>query len=166
MYSNRVSQKLHDEHMATLTLLERLARFVADKEPPKAVDIGTRTFLIDLATAFESEIWHHFAFEEKYLFDYLVKSGDAELAQHLTLEHEQIRDIGGRTIAMARAATLSPFLPSAWREFGQLAQQLIEQLTAHVQKEEGVLVPLLQDCMEGDTEDQLYMVYVMDEQNL
>jgi hypothetical protein len=38
--------------------------------------------------------------------------------------------------------------------------------TAHVHKEEGVLVPLLQDCMENDTEEQLYMVYVTDEQNL
>jgi len=166
MYSNRVSRKLHDEHMATLALLERLGRFVASKEAPKTVDIGTRTFLIDLAAAFESEIWHHFAFEEKYLFDYLVTSGDAELAQHLIREHEQIRGIGERTVAMARAATLSPFSLSAWREFGLLAQRLIEQLTAHVQKEEGVLVPLLQDAMESDTEEQLYMVYVTDEQNL
>ena len=54
MYSNRVSQKLHDEHMATLALLERLGRFIASKEPPKTVDIGTRTFLIDLTAAFES----------------------------------------------------------------------------------------------------------------
>jgi hypothetical protein len=29
MYSNRVCQKLHEEHMATLALLERLERFVA-----------------------------------------------------------------------------------------------------------------------------------------
>ncbi len=115
MYSNRVSQKLHDEHMATLALLERLGRFVASKEAPKTVDIDTRIFLIDLAAAFESEIWHHFAFEEKYLFEYLVKSGDTELAQHLTTEHEQIRDIGGRTVAMARAAAISAFrlLPGA-----------------------------------------------------
>ncbi len=163
MYSNRISQKLHDEHMATLALLERLERFVANKDPPKTVDIGRRTLLIDLAGAFESEIWHHFAFEEKYLFDYLVTSGDAELAQHLTSEHRQIRDIGERAIAMARAAVTSEFSPSAWREFRLLAQQLIEQLTAHVQKEEGVLVPLLQDSMESDTEGQLYMTYVMDE---
>ena len=34
MYSNRVCQKLHDEHMATLALLERLERFVANNTPP------------------------------------------------------------------------------------------------------------------------------------
>ncbi len=65
MYSNRVSQKLHDEHMATLALLERLGRFVASKEAPKTVDSDTRTFLIDLAAAFDSEIWHHFSSKAK-----------------------------------------------------------------------------------------------------
>ena len=160
MYSNRVSQKLHDEHMATLALLERLGRFVATKEAPKTVDIDTRTFLIDLAAAFDSEIWHHFAFEEKYLFEYLIESGDTELAQHLTTEHEQIRDIGGRTIAMARAAAISPFSPAAWREFGLLAQQLIDQLSAHVQKEEMALLPAIEDAMDAETEVRLLTEYV------
>ena len=65
MYSNRVCQKLHDEHMATLGLLERLERFfVAKQEPPAAIDSATRIFLIDLAVAFESEVWHHFDFDK------------------------------------------------------------------------------------------------------
>lgn len=162
MYSNRVSQKLHEEHMATLALLERLERFVAKKEPPEMVDIGARTLLVDLVGAFESEIWHHFTFEEKYLFGYFAMSGDAEMAQHLTTEHEQIRNLGERTIALARAAASSAFLPSTWREFRPLARQLVEQLTAHVHKEEGVFVPLLQDCMESGTEEELYLAYVTD----
>jgi iron-sulfur cluster repair protein YtfE (RIC family) len=45
------------------------------------------------------------------------------------------------------------------------AGQLAEQLTAHVHKEEGVLVPLLQDSMDSDTEERLYTAYVTDEQN-
>jgi hemerythrin-like domain-containing protein len=166
MYSNRVCQKLHEEHMATLALLERLERFVANKEPPGKLDIGARTLLSDLAAAFESEIRHHFAFEEKYLFDYFATSGDTEMAQHLTTEHERIRNLGERTIAMARAAASSAFSPSAWSEFRLLARHLVEQLTEHVHKEEGVLVPLLQDCMESDTEEKLYMVYVMGEETL
>lgn len=160
MYSNRVCQKLHEEHMATLALLERLERFVVKQEPSAAVDTGTRAFLIDLAVAFESEIWHHFDFEEAHLFGYLVAAGDEELARHLTSEHVQIKTVGERIIAMARAAASAPFSPSAWRDFRPLSHQLIEQLTAHVHKEEGVLVPLLQDSMESDTEDQLYMVYM------
>jgi hemerythrin-like domain-containing protein len=166
MYSNRVCQKLHDEHMATLALLERLERLVANNKPPEALDIGARTLLIDLAVAFENEIWRHFTFEEKYLFDYFAQSGDTEMAQHLTAEHEQIRNIGVRIIAMARAAAASGFLPPAWSEFRLLARQLAEQLTAHVHKEEGVLVPLLQDSMGSDTEEQLYTAYVMGEENI
>jgi hemerythrin-like domain-containing protein len=164
MYSNRVCERLHDEHMATLRLLEKLEHFVGNNNPPAAGDTAARALLIDVAVAFENEIWRHFAFEEKHLFDYFARSGDTEMAQHLTTEHEQIRNVGVRIIAMARAAAVSGFLPSAWSEFRLLARQLAEQLTAHVHKEEGVLVPLLQDSMEGDTEEQLYTAYVMNEE--
>jgi len=163
MYSNRVCQKLHDEHMATLALLERLERLVANHKPPETADTAARTLLIDLAVAFENEIWRHFGFEEKYLFEYFAQSGDTEMAQHLTAEHAQIRDVGGRIIAMARSAASSGFLPPAWNEFRASARQLAEQLTVHVHKEEGVLVPLLQDAMDSDTEERLYMDYVMGE---
>ena len=166
MYSNRVCQKLHDEHMATLALLERLERFVGNNKPPEANDTGARTLLIDLAVAFENEIWRHFAFEEKYLFDYFAQSGDTEMARLLTTEHEQIRDVGGHVIAMARAAASAGFLPPAWNEFRLLSRQLAEQLATHAQKEEGVLIPLLQDSMESETEEQLYTAYVMNEENI
>jgi hemerythrin-like domain-containing protein len=121
MYSSRVCQKLHDEHMATLALLERLERFVAKQEPPAAIDSATRTFLIDLAVAFESEVWHHFDFEEKHLFDYLVAAGDTELARHLSDEHVQIKAVGQPIIAMARAAASAPFSSPTWREFRPLS---------------------------------------------
>ena len=165
MYSNRVCQKLHDEHMATLAVLERLERLAANNSPPAAADPSVRTLLIDLAVAFENEIWRHFAFEEKYLFDYFTRSGDTEMARHLTAEHGQIRDVGARVIARARAAAASGFSPPAWNEFRPLARQLVEQLSTHAQKEEGVLIPLLQDAMESDTEERLYAAYVMGDED-
>ena len=161
MYANRVCQKLHDEHMATLALLERLERFAANNAPPPANDPGTRTLLVDLATAFETEVWRHFAFEEEYLFGYFDESGDTEMARHLTDEHGQIRDVGAPLIAMARAAAKSGFSPAAWNEFRPLARQMVEQLSTHAQKEEGVMIPLLQDAMDGETEERLYIDYVM-----
>ena len=166
MYSNRISEKLHEEHLATLALLERIAHFIAKKDPPETADIGARRLLIDLAAAFESEVWNHFDFEEKYLFGYFDASGDTEMAQHLMTEHEQIRDVGERTITMARAAASSGFSSSDWNQFRILAGQLAEQLTSHVHKEEGVLVPLLQDAMESESEEQLYMIYVMGDENI
>ena len=99
MYSNRVCQKLHDEHMATLALLERLERLVASNKPPEANDTSMRSLLIDLAVAFETEIWRHFAFEEKYLFDYFAQSGDTEMAQP---SHNRTRANPGRRRARHR----------------------------------------------------------------
>ncbi len=164
MYSNRVCQKLHDEHMATLALLEKLERFVANNKSPEATDSAARSLLIDLAVAFENEIWRHFGFEEKHLFDYFAQSGNSEMGPLLTAEHGQIKEIGARIIAMARAAAASGFTPAAWNEFRPLARQLAEQLTTHAQKEEGVLIPLLQDSMESETEEQFYTAYVMNEE--
>jgi len=161
MYTNRVCQKLHDEHMATLVLLERLEHLVANNNPPATADAGTRALLVDLAVAFESEVWRHFDFEEEHLFEYFSQSGDTEMAQHLITEHQQIKSVAEPIIAMARAAAKSGFQPAVWNEFRRLSRQLVEQLTAHVHKEEGVLVPLLQDSMENETEEQLYGVYVM-----
>ncbi len=164
MYSNRVCQKLHDEHMATLAVLERLERFVAAGEPPAAADVGARRLLVDLAVAFENEIWRHFAFEEKHLFEYFGQSGEPEMAQHLTAEHGQIKGLGEPLIALARTAASSGFTPQTWNEFRPLARHLADQLAAHAQKEEGVMIPLLQDNMDSETEEQLYTAYVMNEE--
>jgi len=164
MDSNRVCQKIHDEHMATLALLERLERFVAAGTPPQAADSAARRLLVDLAVAFENEIWRHFAFEEKHLFGYFDESGEPEMARHLTDEHVQIRSLGVPLIAIARSAASSGFTPPAWNQFRALARQLAEQLSAHAQKEEGVLIQLLQDNMDGDTEERLYQAYVMNEE--
>jgi iron-sulfur cluster repair protein YtfE (RIC family) len=161
---NRVCQRIHDEHMATLAVLERLERFVAAGVPPDAADPAARRLLVDLAVAFENEIWRHFAFEEKHLFGYFDESGEPEMGRHLTDEHVQIRSLGAPLIAMARSAAVSGFTPAAWNEFRPLARQLAEQLSAHAQKEEGVLIPLLQDNMDGDTEERLYEAYVMNEE--
>lgn len=165
MYENRVCQKLHDEHMATLALLERLERFAAGNAPPAPGDPAARTLLIDLAVAFENEIGRHFAFEEAHLFGYFAETGDAEMAQHLTAEHVQIRNLGERVVAMARAAATAGFAPAAWNEFRPLARLFADELAAHAHKEEGVLIPLLQDSMDGDTEERLFTAYVLNEES-
>jgi len=164
MTENRVCQKIHDEHMATLALLERLERFVAAGTPPDAAEPATRRMLLDLAVAFENEIWRHFSFEEKHLFNYFDESGEPEMARHLIDEHVQIRSLGTLLITMARSAAASGFTPAVWNEFRPLARQLAEQLSAHAQKEEGVLIPLMQDSMDGETEERLYLAYVMNEE--
>ena len=80
------------------------------KQPTTAA----RRLLVDLAVAFENEIWRHFAFEEKHLFGYFDESGEPEMARHLTDEHVQIRNLGVPLIAMARA----PRRPDLRRRLG------------------------------------------------
>lgn len=160
-FSNRVSQKLHDEHMATVALLERLERFAGSRTPPPAADAAAGRLLGDLATAFEAEVWRHFDFEEEHLFTYLDQAGDAEIGAHLTEDHKVIRPIGARVIEMARAARTAGFEEAGWAEFRRLSFELCERLNSHVQKEESALVPLLEDQMDAETEARLYEDYVL-----
>ncbi len=160
-FSNRVSQKLHEEHMATVALLERLERLAAGRSPPPAGDPAAGRLLGDVATAFEAEVWRHFDFEEDHLFTYLAQAGDAEIGAHLTEDHQVIRPLGARIIAMARAARTQGFDEAGWAEFRRLAFELCERLNAHVQKEESALVPLLDEQMDAATEARLYEDYVI-----
>jgi iron-sulfur cluster repair protein YtfE (RIC family) len=160
-FSNRVSQKLHEEHMATVALLERLERLVGGRTPPPAGDPAAGRLLGDLTTAFETEVWRHFDFEEEQLFTYLDQAGDAEIGAHLTDDHNVIRPIGARIIAMARPARTQGFDEAGWAEFRRLSLEMCERLNAHVQKEESALVPLLEEEMDAETEARLYEEYVL-----
>ncbi len=160
-FSNRVSQKLHDEHMATVALLERLERFAGARTPPPAGDAAANRLLGDLVTAFETEVWRHFDFEEEHLFTFLEQGGDAEIGAHLTDDHRVIRPLGARIIAMARSARPQGFDEASWAEFRRLSGEMCDRLNDHVQKEEAALVPLLEDQMDAETEARLYEEYVL-----
>jgi hemerythrin-like domain-containing protein len=160
-FSNRVSQKLHDEHVATVAMMERLERLAMRRDPPDLADSGVARVLSDLASEFEGEVWRHFDFEEQELFSYLAAAGDAEIGRHLTEEHEIIRPLGARLLELARAAKGSGFDPAAWAEFRKLAQELTERMLSHVQKEEMALVPMLEEAMDAETEARLYESYVL-----
>lgn len=160
-FSNRVSQKLHDEHVATVAMMERLERLAMRRDPPDLADSGVARVLSDLASEFEGEVWRHFDFEEQELFSYLAAAGDAEIGRHLTEEHEIIRPLGARLLELARAAKGPGFDPAAWAEFRKLAQELTERMLSHVQKEEMALVPMLEEAMDAETEARLYESYVL-----
>jgi hemerythrin-like domain-containing protein len=162
-FSNRVSQQLHEEHRATVALMERLERFLARHRrgnPPPSGQPETVQLLSDLATSLETEVQRHFDFEEKELFTYLTAMGDEAIGAHLADEHAVIRPLGLRVAASARAAMAQGFDDARWSEFRQLGQQLCEGLMAHVQKEEMALLPVLEGTMDADTDARLYEEYV------
>ncbi len=162
-FNNRISQALHDEHMATVALLERLENLLARQGrggPPDVRDPGVAKLLSDLLTGLEGEVGRHFEFEEQKVFAYLEAAGDAAIGEHLTSEHQVMRPVGVRLAALARNAAAGGFDAAAWEEFRRLAQDLCDRLLAHVQKEEMALLPVLEDSMDAETEARLYEEYV------
>jgi hemerythrin-like domain-containing protein len=164
MFTNRISQTLHEEHRATVALMERLEQLLARHRragPPDSVgDRGVARLMSDLATGVEAEVQRHFAFEEEHLFTYLSDVGDEAIGAHLADEHAAIRPLGVALAALARGAAARGFDQAAWDEFGRLGQELCERMLAHVQKEEMALLPLLEESMDADTASRLLQDYL------
>ncbi len=161
-FNNRISQTLHEEHRATVALMERLEQLVArfrEGSPPDVADRAIAQLLGDLAVGVEGEIERHFDFEEKELFSYLAAVGDEAIGAHLTSEHAAIRPVGAAVAGLARAARLEGFDAARWNEFRRLGRELCERMLAHVQKEEMALLPLLDENMDAEAEAELFQKY-------
>ena len=161
-FTNGVSQALHEEHQATMALVERLEQFIACHRrdvTPDASDTAAVRLLSDLAAGMENEVQRHFAFEEERLFTFLNTIGNEAIGAHLTDEHALLRPIGARLARLAREAAATGFDASKWVEFHQTGQELCETLRAHVQKEEMALLPLIEESMDAETEAQFLKEY-------
>jgi len=161
-FTNRISQTLHEEHRATVALMERLEQLLARhrREAPDIQAAGVSQLLADLSMGVEGEVQRHFDFEEKRLFVYLEEVADQAIGAHLTDEHAAMRPIGVAIARLAREAAATGFDQARWGEFRRLGQELCERILAHVQKEEMALLPLLEEAMDADTEARLYQEYV------
>src|SRR5450631_4041445 len=126
-FTNRISQALHDEHGATVALMERLEQMLARARrsgPPNTADSTVARLLSDLSTSMEAEVERHFAFEENHLFTYLEAMGDGGIGAHLTSEHAAMRPLAVRVAASARAAAANGFTPADCVQFMRLSQEL------------------------------------------
>jgi hemerythrin-like domain-containing protein len=161
-FANRISQVLHEEHRATIALMERLEQLLARQRagPPAHEDRTVIQLLSDLSTGVEAEVRRHFDFEEGQLFPYLDAAGDEAIGAHLTSEHEAMRPLGLRLATLAKDARSRGFDLAGWDEFRRVGLELCERMLAHVQKEEMALLPLLDEMMDADAEARLYEGYV------
>lgn len=161
-YSRHVARTLHDEHITAMALLERLVAFLArvgPKRPPPSEDREAERLLEALITAITTEIASHFHFEEEHLFPRLAEHGEGDLGALLTEEHEVIVPIGTRVVELATGARRTGFTGETWPEFHRLAGEYAERLTAHAQKEEIALVPLLDELLDVDGDMALAEAY-------
>lgn len=160
-FTRRTAQLLHEDHRATITMVEALEDLIATSRRgiPDVADALTRNTLDRTAAALEQEIRGHFAFEEDELFTRLEEFGDVEIGEHLRQEHKAILPVGEAVVASARAALKDGFSESGWQDFRSRSGELIERLLAHIQKEEMALLPMLDDLLDPETDMQLSEEY-------
>jgi hemerythrin-like domain-containing protein len=162
-FTNRICQVLHEEHAATIALLQRLEQLTARHrrdDPPNVKDGFVAKLLSDLATSLTIELERHFAVEEEHLFAYLDAAGDQGIGAHLLDEHKVIRPLVARVTALARRAAAGGFDAESWKEFHRTGRELCERLQAHAEKEEMALLPAIEDGMDAETETRLLAEYV------
>ena len=129
-FTNRISQTLHEEHRATLSLVERLEALMVGYRhgPPDVGTAGVVPLLADLAAGLETEVWRHFDFEESSLFTYFEDGGDQAIGAHLLEEHAVIRPIGTDLAKLAREATAQGFDAARWTAFRRLGQDFCQRI--------------------------------------
>ena len=161
-FNNRVCQKLHEEHAAIIVLLDSLMQAIARhrSDVPDARDPMLAKLMNELAIELPGEVERHFAFEEAELFPYLGEAGSEGIGTHLTYEHGIIRPLGQALVKLIGDIRMHGLDSARWAEFSRLGLQLSDTLTPHAQKEDMALLPLLEDCMDAQTEKRLYHDYI------
>lgn len=162
-YSRRVSQILHDEHLATIAMLERLEQALGSHRgaaPPDANDPKFAKLLADLAAETQKEIAHHFRFEEGHLFPKLAEAGEADIGDFLTSEHEAIRAVAGPLLGLVREVQARGFTSASWNDFRAAAGELIERVIFHIQKEEMGLLAALEHFIDPEADAELASAYL------
>ncbi len=160
-YTRSIARMLHEEHMATIALLERIEATLAAhrKTAPDTKSRDIASLLGDLATAIDNEISSHFAFEQEQLFTRLRDAGDTGMTQILQGEHDVILPLGKRVGEIARTAIADGFDDDAWTEFRRLAAELVERMVSHIQKEEMGMLPTLEDLLDDEADMEVSSIY-------
>jgi hemerythrin-like domain-containing protein len=147
---------LHREHKANLELLARIEQAFAG--PPRR-DAAVVGLLRTLGAHLAYEVTRHFGFEENELFGRMAESGAGDLAALLAEEHVTIRAVAAELVPLIERAAAGTLDDAGWDALKPLALELVERLTAHINKEESALLPLLADVLDDETDRALAMAY-------
>jgi hypothetical protein len=161
-FQRQTNRRLYEEHLATLQLLARVERVFTGRAgayPPAAGDSAWPAFARALLSAIEVEVARHFEFEERDLFPRLEQAGDGDLAALLSEEHAAIRAAAQPLAALLRQALAEALPAQQWQAMKTLALEFSERLASHAQKEDGALLPLLDNLLDEDTDRELFSAY-------
>jgi len=162
-HNSQIARLLHNEHMEEIAVLERLEGALQKRkitDPPTPDDDFISHILPTLIGNTDTQINLHFVFEETHLFPKLAEYGEANIGAFLESEHQAIRETGAEVIEMAQTAIKNGFTADSWRQFHLLANELIEWVVGHVQKEEMGLLPLVEDLLDEQTDNDLALAYM------
>ncbi|MGP1679573.1 MAG: hemerythrin domain-containing protein [Burkholderiales bacterium] len=161
-FQRQTSKRLYEEHAATLQLLARVERVFTGRAgafPPVAGDTEWPAFVRALLSAIEIEVARHFDFEERDLFPRLEEAGDGDLAALLNEEHVTIRAVAQSLATLLRQTLAGGLPPQQWQTMKTLALEFSERLSSHAQKEDGALLPVLDNLLDEDTDRELFGAY-------
>ena len=161
-FQMQTCRRLYEEHVATLELLGRVERTVTGRAgayPPPQGDANWAAFARTVLGAMDVEVARHFEFEERDLFPRLEEAGDGDLVGLLNEEHTTIRDVAQSLAALLRRSLAGEAQPADWQSMKILALEFSERLGSHAQKEDGSLLPALENLLDADTDRELFAQY-------
>jgi iron-sulfur cluster repair protein YtfE (RIC family) len=154
------SRRLHEEHLAVLSLLERFGQALSRVAgAPAAGDPVWALLLPQLEAAIEHEVSGHFALEETSLFPILRENNAADLAELLQEEHGVIREVSRPLLGLLKTARGGGLDAPGWMSLKRLGLELVDRLGAHAQMEEGALVPLIDELLDETTDLEIWNNY-------
>ena len=161
-FQRQTNKRLYEEHVATLQLLGRVERTVTGRAgpfPPAAGDGEWAAFARSLLSAIDVEVARHFDFEERDLFPLLEDAGDGDLVALLKEEHVTIRAVAQSIASMLRQSLSADLPAQQWQTLKTLALEFCERLGSHAQKEDGALLPVLEQLLDEDVDRELFGAY-------
>lgn len=162
-FARQIARMFHDEHLATLGVLERFEALLrgrqADWPARAAADADLARMMREIEALVAGDLAAHFAFEEDSLFPLLAEAGDGSMGALLTEEHGTIRQTAGRLVALCRIAAGGGAQEQDWRDLRRLGLEFVDLLKGHIQKEEMGLVADLENTVGEDADMELVMAY-------
>jgi len=156
----QVSRLLDEEHRANLELLGRVEQRLAKLSRGTVPDDAELTTLLGrLAVHLQRDVGRHFDFEEHELFPRLAASGDGDITLLLHEEHDAMRELAGELLPLAKAAGQGTLDAGGWQALRRAALEMVERQVAHIQKEGLALLPMLDELLDDESDQQLALSY-------
>lgn len=159
-FRRQTNRRLHEEHVAVIDLLARVEKALARAQDVSVLaDPAFQGLLRTLTRALEFEVGAHFDFEEHELFPRMLDAGEGDLVSLLEEEHVVIRDVAATVRALAGRALAGALDAGAWQSLRTHGLELCERLTSHAEKEEGALLPVLEDLLDEESDREAFAAY-------